>query len=42
MIKIERRSTEKAKKAICSLEEAKRKNLSYNTPEVNLVLRTLQ
>lgn len=38
MIKIERRLTEKAQKAINSLQEAKTRNSSYNTPEVNAAL----
>lgn len=38
MIKIERRKTEKSQKAIVSLEEAKKKNDTYNTPEVNAAL----
>ena len=35
MIKMERKRTEKSKKAIASLEIEKSKNGSYNTPEVN-------
>lgn len=38
MIKIERKSTEKARKAIVSLEEAKKHSSTYNTPEVNAAL----
>lgn len=38
MIKIERKDTEKAKKALISLQEAKAKNSTYNTPEVNEAL----
>jgi uncharacterized protein (TIGR02646 family) len=41
MIKVDRRMTDKARKAIDSLETAKRKNSSYNTPEVNAALREL-
>lgn len=35
MIKIERKRTDKAQKAIISLQEAKRTKGTYNTPEVN-------
>lgn len=38
MIKIDRKSTDKTKKAILSLEEAKKHNSTYNTPEVNAAL----
>lgn len=38
MIKIERKLTVKAEKAIQSLQKAKEKNGTYNTPEVNLAL----
>lgn len=41
MIKVERKLTDKAKKAIQSLECAKRKNSTYNTPEVNEALQEL-
>lgn len=41
MIKIERKQTDKAQKAIMSLQEAKRKGSSYNTPEVNSALREM-
>ena len=41
MIKIERKETEKAQKAVRSLREAKDKNGSYNTPEVNAALREM-
>lgn len=41
MIKIERRMTGKAEKAIESLQEAKNKNSTYNTPEVNAALREM-
>ncbi len=35
MIKIERRSTGKAQRAIAALQEAKQRNSTYNTSEVN-------
>ena len=41
MIKIERKLTVKAEKAIQSLQKAKEKNETYNTPEVNLALREM-
>lgn len=41
MIKIERKMTEKAEKAIESLQEAKMKNSTYNTPEVNAALQEI-
>lgn len=41
MIKIERKETEKAQKAVRSLQEAKDKKGSYNTPEVNAALREM-
>ncbi|WP_302625582.1 HNH endonuclease [uncultured Eubacterium sp.] len=41
MIKVERKLTDKAQKAIESLEEAKAKNASYNTLEVNSALREM-
>lgn len=41
MIKVERKMTDKAQKAIESLQEAKTKNSTYNTPEVNSALREL-
>lgn len=41
MIKVERKITEKSKKAIDSLKDAKRKNVSYNTPEVNVALKEM-
>lgn len=41
MIKIERRSTGKAQRAIAALQEAKRRNSTYNTPEVNEALREM-
>lgn len=41
MIKIERKLTEKAQKAIVSLQKAEAGNSSYNTPEVNLALKEM-
>ena len=41
MIKIERKLTEKAQKAIVSLQKAEANNSSYNTPEVNLALKEM-
>lgn len=41
MIKIERKITEKSQKAIISLKEAKRKNSTYNTQEVNAALQEM-
>lgn len=41
MIKVERKKTEKAKKAIDSLKTEKAKNGSYNIPEVNAALREM-
>lgn len=41
MIKMERKITEKAQKAIDSLKREKSKNGSYNTPEVNMALREM-
>lgn len=41
MIKVERKNTEKAEKAIESLQNAKKKNSTYNTPEVNSALREM-
>lgn len=41
MIKIERKTTEKSQKAVASLEEAKQRNSTYNTPEVNSALREM-
>lgn len=41
MIRIERRKTEKAQRAIAALQEAKRRNSTYNTPEVNEALREM-
>ena len=38
MIKIERKQTAKTQKAIASLQQAKIKKRSYNTPEVNAAL----
>lgn len=38
MIKIERKVTEKAQKAISSLQKAKASKSTYNTPEVNAAL----
>lgn len=38
MIKFERKNTEKAKNAIESLQDAKRRKSTYNTPEVNAAL----
>ncbi len=41
MIKVERKNTEKARKAIESLKIEKAKNGSYNTPEVNAALKEM-
>lgn len=41
MIRIERKMTEKAQRAITSLGEAKRRNTTYNTPEVTAALREM-
>lgn len=41
MIKIERRMTEKAQKAVNSLQKARTKNSTYNTPEVNAALQEM-
>lgn len=41
MIKVERKVTWKAKKAMESLQHAKLKNSTYNTPEVNIALREM-
>ena len=41
MIKVERKTTEKANKAIDSLKREKAKNGSYNTPEVNAALKEM-
>ncbi len=41
MIKVERKLTEKSKKAIDSLKREKLKNGSYNTPEVNAALKEM-
>lgn len=41
MIRIERKMTDKAQKAIESLEEAKIRKSSYNTPEVNTALQEM-
>ncbi len=41
MIKVERKITEKSKKAIDSLKREKLKNGSYNTPEVNAALKEM-
>lgn len=41
MIKIERRMTDKAQKAIRSLQDAKAKGSTYNTPEVNAALQEM-
>nr|WP_302592486.1 HNH endonuclease [uncultured Marvinbryantia sp.] len=41
MIKVERKVTEKAQKAMESLQRAKEKNDTYNTPEVNRALREM-
>lgn len=41
MIKIERKMTEKAQKAIESLQKAKMKNSTYNTREVNAALQEM-
>lgn len=41
MIKVERKLTSKAQKAIESLQKAKVKNSSYNTEEVNIALREM-
>lgn len=41
MIKVERKETEKAKRAVNSLAAEKTKNGAYNTPEVNEALREM-
>ncbi len=41
MIKIERRGTGKAQRAVAALQEAKRWSSTYNTPEVNEALREM-
>lgn len=41
MIRVERKMTEKAKKAIESLQKAKTKNNTYNTLEVNIALKEM-
>lgn len=41
MIRIERKMTEKAQRAIAFLGEAKRRNTTYNTPEVTAALREM-
>ena len=41
MIKIERKETAKAQNAVRSLQEAKSKKSSYNTPEVNEALKEM-
>lgn len=41
MIKIERRHTDKAQAAIESLQKAREKNSTYNTPEVNRALKEI-
>ncbi|MDE7424635.1 MAG: HNH endonuclease [Lachnospiraceae bacterium] len=41
MIRVERKITEKAKKAIESLQKAKSKNNTYNTQEVNVALKEM-
>lgn len=41
MIKVERKSSEKAEKAIDSLRREKARSGSYNTPEVNAALREM-
>ncbi|MDO5409099.1 MAG: HNH endonuclease [Lachnospiraceae bacterium] len=41
MIKVERKLTDKAQKAIASLLKAKTQNSTYNTPEVNAALREM-
>ena len=41
MLKVERKAKDKAQRAIESLEEAKIKKSSYNTPEVNAALREM-
>lgn len=41
MIKVERKTTEKANEAIESLKREKSKNGSYNTPEVNAALKEM-
>lgn len=41
MIKVERRMTDKAQRAIESLEKAKIKKGTYNTPEVNAALQEM-
>lgn len=41
MIKISRKTTEKSQRAADSLQNAKKCNRSYNTPEVNAALKEL-
>lgn len=41
MVKIERKTTEKSEAARCSLEQAKKQNSGYNTPEVNVALKEM-
>lgn len=41
MIKIQRRMTDKAQKAVESLQKAKSKGSTYNTEEVNAALREM-
>lgn len=41
MIKIERKNTDKAQKAVKSLQIEKSRNGTYNTPEVNVALREM-
>lgn len=41
MIKVERKTTEKSKKAVDSLKREKARNGSYNTPEVNAALKEM-
>jgi len=41
MIRIERKVTDKSRKAVESLRKAKATNASYNTPEVNAALREM-
>ena len=41
MIKVERKITEKSRRAMDSLERERLKNGSYNTPEVNAALKEM-
>lgn len=41
MIKVERKMTDKAQKAIKSLQKAKKEKSAYNTPEVNAALQEM-